>query len=299
MGGVAVVDVALQVEAAAHALKDIPPQAVTVVAQALRHQMDEQLGPQDKDVQAAIALRRVQAVGRVGDAAPGVQPEVGILPVAGDGGADGGDVRAGVDMAAEHVLQGRVDDRVAVGQHHVVLADALQVVHHAAQGIHAAAELAVAAVLLIIGEGRQQRQTAEVAAQVPAFAAAQVVQQRLALAVHDDAHVRDAGVHHAGEDEVDDAVVTAEGDGAVDAIFDELPQTVFLVVGEDDPVHSVHGRTSLPFSPSIIFGSMTAPSATEVRGPSTAMPQSSKGTLPGAPPTTAFLPTRQPSPTMA
>lgn len=70
MGGVAVVDIALQMEAAAHALKDIPPQAVTVVAQALRHQLDEQLGPQDKDVQAAIALRRVQAVGRVGDAAP-------------------------------------------------------------------------------------------------------------------------------------------------------------------------------------------------------------------------------------
>ena len=202
-------------------------------------------------------------------------------------------------MPRQHVLQRYVDDRVAVRQHHIVLPDALEIVHHAVQRLHPAAELPVAVAALVIGEGGQQRQSAEVAAEIPALSAAQMIQQRLALAVHDHAHVRDTGVDHAGEDKVDDPVIAAKGDGAAYPVFDQLPQSVLLFVGEDDPVQSLHLRTSLPSSPSIMFGWMTCPSRTCAWGPTTAMPQWSKSTLPGAPPTTAFSPMRQPSPMMA
>ena len=126
-----------------------------------------------------------------------------------------------------------------------------------------------------------------------------MIQHGLALAVHDDAHIGDTGVDHGGQHKVDDPVIPRKGDGAVDAVGDQLPQIRLLFVGKDDPVHSFHGRTSLPLPPSIIFGSTTPPSGTVVWGPSTAMPQWSKSTLPGAPPTTACFPTWQPSPTMA
>ena len=202
-------------------------------------------------------------------------------------------------MAAQHVLQRQVDDQIAVRQQHVILPDALEVVHDAGQGLHLAAVLAARAPLFVVGKGGQQRQAAVVAAEIPALAGAQMIQHGLALAVHDDAHVCDTGVDHGGEHEVDDPIVSGKGDGAVDAVGDELPQVRPLFIGEDDPVHTFHGRTSLPLAPSIIFGSTTPPSGTAVWGPSTAMPQRSKSTLPGVPPTTAFFPTWQPSPTMA
>ena len=58
---------------------------------------------------------------------------------------------------------------------------------------------------------------------IPTFAAAQVIQHTLALAVHDDAHVPDAGVDHVGEHKVHHPIVAAEGHGAVDAVLDQLP----------------------------------------------------------------------------
>ena len=147
-------------------------------------------------------------------------------------------------MIPQHVVQGQVHHQVAVGQHHIVLPDVLEIVHHAAQGLHLAPEPACVAPPLGIGEGRQQSQAAVVAAEVPAFAGAQVVQHALALAVHDDAHVPDAGIDHVGEHKVHHPIVAAEGDGAVDALLDELPQSGFLFIGKYDAVHSVHASTS-------------------------------------------------------
>ena len=59
-----------------------------------------------------------------------------------------------------------------------------------------------------------------------------------------DAHIPDAGIDHVGEHKVHHPIVAAEGDGAVDALLDELPQSGFLFVGENDAVHSVHASTS-------------------------------------------------------
>ena len=120
--------------------------------------------------------------------------------------------------------------------------DAIPGVVRGAAGL--APEPARVAPPLGIGEGRQQGQAAVVAAQVPAFAGAQVVQHALALAVHDDAHIPDAGIDHVGEHKVHHPIVAAEGDGAVDALLDELPQSGFLFIGKYDAVHSVHASTS-------------------------------------------------------
>ena len=157
MGGIAVVHIAVQLQAIPHLLQYVPPQAVSVAADALRHQLHQQLRPQNEDVQAAVARRGVETVGRVGDAPAAVQPEIGVLPVAACGGAHRRDVRAGGNMPRQHVLQRYVDDRVAVRQHHIVLPDALEIVHHAVQRLYPAAELPVAVAALVIGEGGQQR----------------------------------------------------------------------------------------------------------------------------------------------
>ena len=72
-----------------------------------------------------------------------------------------------------------------------------------------------------------------------------MVQKALIVAVHDHAHVGDAGVDHAAEDEVNDAVAPREGDGRRGAVGGQLPQVVVLLIGEDDPVQSFHLDTSL------------------------------------------------------
>ena len=255
-----------------HFLQNVVAEAELVAAGALRHHLQQQLLAEDEHIQAAVARRGKHIVGGVRDAARLIQCKVGIRHIAGDGGAYRRHVRAGLDMAAQHILQRQVDDKVAVRQQHIVLPDALEVVHHARQCLHLAPVLAAGAPALVIRKGGQQRQAAVVEAEIPALAGAKMIQHRLALAVHDDAHVRDTGVDHGGQHKVDDPVIPAEGDGAVDAVGDQLPQIRPLLVGEDDPVHSFHGRTSLPLAPSIIFGSTTPPSGTVVRGPSTAMP---------------------------
>ena len=71
-----------------------------------------------------------------------------------------------------------------------------------------------------------------------------MVQHTLALAVHDNAHVPDTGAHHVGQHKIHHAIVAPEGDGTVDAVLDQLPQSGFLFIGENDAVHTVHASTS-------------------------------------------------------
>ena len=84
--------------------------------------------------------------------------------------ADGGDVGMGADMLLQNIRQREVGHQVALHQHHIILPDALEVVYDAGQRLHPAPELAVAAPPLRVGKGRQQRQSAEVAAEIPALA---------------------------------------------------------------------------------------------------------------------------------
>ena len=148
-------------------------------------------------------------------------------------------------MGLVHVLQGDVDDQVAVGQDHVGLTDFFQVGAHAGQSVHLARELPHASGTLLMGEGGQQAQAAVHTAQVPVLAGAQVVQQALVVAVQDHAHVGDAGVDHAAEDEVDNAVASREGDGGGDPVEGQFPQVVVFFIREDDSMQAFHLDTSL------------------------------------------------------
>ena len=55
-----------------------------------------------------------------------------------------------------------------------------------------------------------------------------------------------AGIDHVGEHKVHHPIVAPEGDGTVDAVLDQLPQPGFLLIGENDAVHSVHASTLCP-----------------------------------------------------
>ena len=215
-----------------------------VVRRALLHDTEQQLRAQDEHVQAAIARGRAQIRRRVRDAPGLVELKIGVVRIARLRRADGGDVRARLDVRVQHVPQREVRHEVAVGQDDVLLPDAAQIVHHARKRFHAPAEAPVPAAALAVGKRRQQRQAAVVAAEIPALARAEVIHHALALAVHDDAHVAHPGVDHAREREIHHAVVPRERDRPVDAVLDQLAQLRLLFIGENNPVHAVHASTS-------------------------------------------------------
>ena len=105
----------------------------------------------------------------------------------------------------------------------MALADPLEVGANAGQGFHTAPELPDIAGLLLIGEGGQESEAAVLAAEIPILAGAQVIQKALVPAVKDDAHVGDAGVDHAAEDKVDNAVAPGKGDGSGHTVGGQLP----------------------------------------------------------------------------
>ena len=82
------------------------------------------------------------------------------------------------------------------------------------------------------------------AAQIQVLAVGQVIQQALITAMEDNAHIGDASVDHAGENEVDDAVAAGEGDGGGHAVLRQIPQVVVVFVGKNDAVQIFHLSTS-------------------------------------------------------
>ena len=244
MGRIAVPHIGVEIQLLHLVLQHMMLEAVAVVRHALVHQAQQQLGLHHEQVQTAVAGGDKQIIGRINDAAVIVQLEIDVLAAAQGGRTNGGDIRFCGDMALQHILQRQVDDHIAVGQHRILLPDAAQVIAHAAKSLHLAPELAAVLPMLGIGEGRQQRQAAVIAAQVPAFAAAQMVKQTLALAVHDNAHIAHTGVDHIAEHEVHHTVVPGKRQRAVDPVLDQFAQAGFFLIGKDDAVHGVHAFTS-------------------------------------------------------
>ena len=142
-------------------LENIVAEAVLVVRHAVGDQLDQQVPAQHEDVQAAEALGGEHVVSHVHNAPGVIQLKIGVAFRPRQGGAHRRHVRAGGDVIPQHVVQGQVHHQVAVGQHHIVLPDVLEIVHHAAQGLHLAPEAAGVAPPLGIGEGRQQGQASE------------------------------------------------------------------------------------------------------------------------------------------
>ena len=180
-----------------HALKEAALEAVLMAADKSLHQGEQQLCPQQEDLQAAQALALL--LHRLHHPAGFIQVQIQAVPCG--GGTHHSDVRAGLYMRLQHRFQIDIQGHIAVRQEHIVLPDMAQVILHHVQCLQLAPEAAVAPGA-VIGEHRQQRQAAEAAGEIPTLAAAQVIHHALALAVHNDAHVPDAGVDHVREDEV-------------------------------------------------------------------------------------------------
>ena len=117
----------MDVEGGCLGLEHRAPEAGLVMAHALVHQIQQQLLGQDVDLQRAVAAGPVpEREEDLPHPARAVQAEEGDVAVRVHvAGTHGGDIRAGGQMGLIHVLEGDVDDEVAVRQHHVALTDAL------------------------------------------------------------------------------------------------------------------------------------------------------------------------------
>ena len=213
-------------------------------------------------------------------------------------GADGGDVRPAPDMLLQDLLEGEVRHEVAFRQNHVVLPNFLEIGPNTRESLHLAPEGHLAPGPLI-GEGGQDLETAPLAGEVPALAAAQVVEEALVPAVEHHAHVLDPGVHQVGEDEVHAAVAPAEGQRRRRPLLRQFIELVALFIGENDAVQFPHFARSSPRLFSMIPAFTFRPGATSHSGARTARPQASGSQSSGAAPTRASAPTRQFSPRMA
>ena len=131
--------------------------------------------------------------------------EAVVHALGGARGADGGDVRAGLDVLVHHVAEVYARGEVAAHDGDVVLLDVLDIAAHVLQRVYDALVLAGA------GEGGQQLEAAALAGHVPLLAGAHVVEQGGVVALHDDAHVAHARVLKVAEGEVDEPVAPAKG----------------------------------------------------------------------------------------
>ncbi len=106
------------------------------------------------------------------------------------------------------------------------------------QRLHATAVFADTAVMH--AEGGQKAQSAGGTRHVPILAAAEMIEKRLVVALHDDADIPHARVCHRGKRIVNEAVARAEGEGRACAVRDELAQCGIGVVSVDNAVQIGH-----------------------------------------------------------
>ena len=138
-------------------------------------------------------------------------------------------------MRVQHVLQGKVDDEVTVGQDNIFLPDLAQIRANAGKRLKLAAEN-LSAEAAHIGKGRQELESAVLARHVPGLAVADVVKQALVVAVQHDADVCNARARHVGEHKVYRAAAPAERHGAGHAFLRQLTKAGCFRIGKDDTV---------------------------------------------------------------
>ena len=269
------------------ALQQVAGEGVLVVRGTVVNQLQQQLLGNDVDLQRLQLLAGGGGTdGQVGDAAGVVGLHIGgeVGGALQGGGADHGDVGTGGQMLLEDLGNGQVHGDVAPAHDDVILTDVLQVAGDAGQSLHVA--LILALVLSVIAEGRQDAQTAVLAAQLPILTGTQVVQQGLILLMDDDTDIGDTGVDIAGQHEVDQAIAAAEGQRTGVAGTSQLSQFLIRAVGEENAVQIIHA-CSPPLTSSRIMaaGLTTAFSPTVTPPATTATPQPSSPV--GAAPTVA------------
>ena len=136
------------------------------------------------------------------------------------GGADGRDLRAGLRMLVHGGGEVDVCAYAAEQERDMLLRNVTHIGGDGVERLDGAG--VVAAVIFRQAERRQHTQPAVAAAHVPVLAAADMVEQGLVVALHDDADVAYTGVHHGGEGKVDKTVASAERKGRRGAAADKL-----------------------------------------------------------------------------
>ena len=140
-------------------------------------------------------------------------------------------------MRAHERAEVEVHGKVAVDKVDVVLLDIADVALHGEQRVYGADIPAHAA---LAAEGRQKAQAAALAAHVPLLAAADVVQQRLVVLLHDDADVVHARVLQRGERKVYEPVPPRKWQGRRGAAHYQLVEPDRGAVSEDYSVQIDH-----------------------------------------------------------
>ena len=247
-GHIAVIDVGLNVQFVLHAQQNSRSEGIEIVRGAVIQQLQQLLGGENVHLQRLVALGGVGAVQHIHDAAGVIDLEVGgQLGIAGEVcGADRGNIRAAFQMGLEHGLQVDVAGHIAVRHDYIILFDVLYIAVNAIKRFHLTAEVA-----RLVREGGQHSQTTALTGQIPVLAAAQMIQQRLALLLHDHADVYNAGVDHVGEHEIDHAVAAAKGDRGDGAVAGQLTQMGIITIGEQNAVQLSGHSSSPPFGDSV------------------------------------------------
>ena len=158
--------------------------------------------------------------------------------------ADGGDLRAGLDVLVHDVAEVYARGEAAAHEGDVVLLDVLNVPADVLEGVDYALILAGA------GEGRQELEAAALAGHIPLLAGAHVVEQGGVVALHDDADVAHARVLQVAQRKVNEPVPAREGQGRARADHDQLAQVAAGAVGQNKSVQVYH------------FASLPSPAAT-------------------------------------
>ncbi len=138
-------------------------------------------------------------------------------------------------------------DVVAGEDHHVVRVKAVHEVDVLVDGVGGA--LVPAGLLVVALVGGQHLGAGMGLVQAPGLAVADVLVELQRLILGQDAHGIDAGVDAVGQGEVDDAVLTAEGDGRLGGFLRQNLQAAALAAGQQHGDYAfllkIHGHSSL------------------------------------------------------
>ena len=141
-------------------------------------------------------------------------------------------------MRMHHGAQVEVHGQAAADEVDIVLLDVPYVALDGEQRVDDADIVPLARALA--AEGRQKAQSAALAAHVPLLAAADVVEQRLVVLLHDDAHVAHAGVLQRGERKVYEPIASRKGQRRRGAARDQLVEPGLSAVRKNQSVKIDH-----------------------------------------------------------
>ena len=145
------------------------------------------------------------------------------------------DVRARILMETEHLVKVNVVDKAPVCEQNV----ARRCVLNEVQIVIEILEIALAALCIVLC-CRQVEEAVMAARQIPVLARTQMVEHRARLIGEHDAHLDDAGVDHARECKVNQAIASGEGNGFNGTPIGELTNEAAVLLQVDESHHTVH-----------------------------------------------------------